>query len=64
MQEYIELTKMIFQDKRSKHFNLTDLSNALDKKPATDQYYYDWCHLSKDGNELVANEIASIIKNK
>ena len=64
MQEYIELTKMIFQDKRSKYFNLTDLSNALDNKPATDQYYYDWCHLSKDGNELVANEIASIIKNK
>lgn len=64
MKEYTELTAMIFQDKRSKHFNIINLSNALDKKPSTEQYYYDWCHLSKAGNELIANEIANLLVNK
>jgi hypothetical protein len=64
MEDYNELTEMIFQDERSKYFNIVNLSNALNTKPATDQYYYDWCHLSKMGNALVANEIAAIIENK
>ncbi len=64
MENYNALTKMIFQDERSKYFNIIDLSSALNTKPATDQYYYDWCHLSMKGNAIVANEIAAIIENK
>ena len=64
MEDYNELTEMIFQDERSKYFNIVNLSNALNTKPATDQYYYDWCHLSKMGNALVANEIDAIIEKK
>lgn len=64
MKEYTELTAMIFQDKRSKHFNIINLSNALNKKPPTEQYFYDWCHLSREGNKLIANEIANILVNK
>ena len=55
---YTKLTSMIFTDPRSKHYNITDLTNSLDTKLPTDQFYNDWCHLTREGNLLVARASA------
>ena len=55
---YTKLTSMIFTDWRSKHYNITDLTNSLDTKLPTDQFYNDWCHLTREGNLLVAKALA------
>ena len=49
---------MIFTDWRSKHYNIIDLTNSLDTKLPTDQFYYDWCHLTREGDLLVVKTIA------
>jgi hypothetical protein len=39
-----------------------DLSEVLDNRNTT--FYSDFCHLSEEGNEIVANEIAEVITTK
>ena len=60
MSDYIRLTEMIFEDGRSKFYNIVNLTDSLNQKSPKNKYFYDWCHLNADGNALVAKAIASI----
>ena len=51
---------MIFEDGRSKFYNIVNLTDSLNQKSPKNKYFYDWCHLNADGNALVAKAIASI----
>lgn len=41
--------------------NFVDLREALDKP---DYFYIDWCHLSPNGNEIIAGRIADIVRKR
>ena len=39
--------------------NFVDLRQALDQD---DYFYIDWCHLSPNGNEIIAEEMAALVR--
>lgn len=41
--------------------NFADLRHALDHD---DYFYIDWCHLSPNGNEIIAKEMAAIVQKR
>lgn len=41
--------------------NFVDLRDALDKD---DYFYIDWCHLSPNGNEIIAGRIADVVRQR
>lgn len=41
--------------------NFVDLRHSLDKE---DYFYIDWCHLSPNGNELIAADISEVLQQK
>ena len=59
--EYSTLTTMIFADQRSQDYEIVDLTNSLDVKLPTEQFYNDWCHLTTEGNSLVAIALAKLM---
>ncbi len=63
MKDYKDLTKIVLADDRVSEFNLIDLSNSLDRKSSNIQLYYDWCHLSKEGNKFIAIALAKKLNN-
>jgi hypothetical protein len=38
--------------------NFVDLRTALDRD---DEFYMDWCHLSPNGNEIIAAQIGAAV---
>ena len=62
MSDYTLLTQKIFEDSRAQKYKVKNISSALDTKSNEHQYYYDWCHLSPDGNRLVAEALAKILE--
>ena len=54
----MELLPKEFPDLRD---NVADLRTALDRD---DYFYIDWCHLSPNGNEIIAGEMAGIVKTR
>lgn len=54
----LELLPKEFPELRA---NFADLRNALDRD---DYFYIDWCHLSPNGNEIIAERISEIVQQR
>lgn len=61
--DYRFLTKKILSDERAKEYEVKNLTWVFDKKPSSQQIYYDWCHVSLEGNILVAEALAKLLKS-
>ena len=59
--DYVRLTELVLKDERSPNYKIINLSEALDQKPSTEQFYVDWCHLNEQGNTLVARALANLL---
>lgn len=49
----------IFADPRARRFSVIDASDVLDS--AEGEIFYDWCHVNRVGNRIVADRIFSVI---
>ena len=60
-QLYKRVRKLLKEDKKYKELSnhVLDLTNSFDGE---EKYYIDWCHVTPNGNQVIANQIMEKIK--